>query len=69
MICIMKSCLKIVWKTKTTFLVRETLLFFLEQKSILFSVTYFFKIPKNLITSAFFAKAGTKNIDMPRQKP
>ena len=32
----------------------ETLLFFLEQKYILFSEKYFFKIPKNLITSAFF---------------
>ena len=57
----MKSSLKIVWKTKITFLLSETLLFFLEQKYILFSETYFFKIPKNLITSAFFfAEADTK---------
>ena len=35
-------------------LLSETLLFFLEQKYILFSEKYFFKIPKNLITSAFF---------------
>ena len=61
MICVMKSSLKIVWKTKITFLLSETLLFFLEQKYILFSETYFFKIPKNLITSAFFfAEADTK---------
>ena len=57
----MKSSLKIVWKTKITFLLSETLLFFLEQKYILFLETYFFKIPKNLITSAFFfAEADTK---------
>ena len=66
----MKSSLKIVLKTKITFLLSETLLFFLEQKYILFSETYFFKIPKNLITSAFFlARQILKNIDMPRQKP
>ena len=66
----MKSSLKIVLKTKITFLLSETLLFFLEQKYILFSETYFFKNPKNLITSAFFlARQILKNIDMPRQKP
>ena len=54
MIWVMNSSLKIVWKKKTTFLLSETLLFFLEQKYISFSETYFFKIPKNLITSAFF---------------
>ena len=48
----MKSSLKIVWKTKITFLLT---------KNILFSETYFFKIPKNFITSAvFFAEADTK---------
>ena len=61
----MKSSLKIVWKIKITFLWSETLLFFLEQKDISFLGTYFLKIAKNLITSAFFyfffAKAGTKN--------
>ena len=36
------------------FFLSETLLFFLEQKYILFSETYVFKIPKNLITSTFF---------------
>ena len=54
MICITKSRLKIVWKIKITFLLSKTLIFFLEQKYILFSETYFFKIPKNLITSAYF---------------
>ena len=57
----MKSSLKIVLKTKITFLLSETLLFFLEQKYILFWETYFFKIPENLITSEFFfSKADTK---------
>ena len=37
------------------------MLFFIGQKYILLSETYFFKIPKNLITSAFFfAEADTK---------
>ena len=35
----MKSSLKIVWKTKITFLLSEALLFFFEQKYILFSET------------------------------
>ena len=57
----MKSSLNIVWKTKITFLLSETLLFCLEQKYILFSGTCFFKIPNNLIISAFFfAEADTK---------
>ena len=57
----MISSLKIVWKTTITFLLSETLLFFPEQKSILFSETYFFKIPKNFLTSSFsFAVANTK---------
>ena len=61
MICLIKSSLKIVWKRKKTFLSSETLHFFPEQKYILFSEIYFFKIPKNLITSLFFfAKAHTK---------
>ena len=49
---------------KIIFLLSETLLFFLEQKYILFLETYFFKIPK-----ISFAEADTKNIDMPWQKP
>ena len=65
----MKSSLRIVFKTKIIFLFK-TLLSFLEQKYILFSETYFFKIPKNLITSAFFLLTQIlKNIDMPWQKP
>ena len=52
----MKSSLKIVWKTKITFLWSDALLFFLEQKYILFSETYFFRIPKNLITSTLFCR-------------
>ena len=47
-------------KTKITFLLSETLLFFLE-RNILFSETHFIKISKNLITSTFlFAKVDTK---------
>ena len=46
---------------KLTLLLSETLLFFLERKYILFSETYFFNIPKTLITSAFFfVGANTK---------
>ena len=57
----MKSDLKIVRKMKITFLLSETLLFFFKRKYILFLETYFFKIPKNLIASAFFfAEADTK---------
>ena len=48
MICVIKLSLKVVQKTKITFLLSESLLFFLDQKYILFSETYFFKIPKNL---------------------
>ena len=66
----MKSSLKIVWKTKITFLLSGTFLFFLKQKYILFLATYFFKILiKHLIASAFFLpKQILKNIDLPRQK-
>ena len=52
MICVIKSSLKIAWKTKITFLLSQPLLFFLGQKYILFLETYFFKVPKNLITEA-----------------
>ena len=58
MICVMKSRLKIVWKTKIIFLLNETLLFFLEQKDFLFLETYFFKTPKNIITLSFFFAEG-----------
>ena len=48
-------------KDKSNFLLSKKLLFFLEQKYILFSETYFFKIPTNLITSVFFfAETYTK---------
>ena len=48
-------------KDKKTFSLSETLLFSLEQEYILFLETYFFKIPKNLITSTFlFGEADTK---------
>ena len=43
---------------KLTLLLSETLLFFLERKNILFSETYFFEIPKNLITQPFFFCLG-----------
>ena len=54
MTCFIKSSLKILWKTKITFLLSETLLLFFKQKYNLFLETYFFKIPKNLIALAFF---------------
>ena len=68
MICVMTSSLKIVWKTKITFLLSKTLLFFLERKYILFSETYVFKIAKDLITF-FWPRQILKNKDMPRKKP
>ena len=43
-----------------TFLLSKILLFFFKQKHILFLETYFFKIPRNLIVSAFFGEADTK---------
>ena len=63
MICVIKSSLKTVCKTKTTFLLSKTLLFFLKQKYIFFLETCVFKIPKNLIAPAivFFGEADTKN--------
>ena len=61
MICVIKPKLKIVWKTKRTFLLSETLIFFLKQEYILFSEKYFFQFLKNLITWAFFfAEEDTK---------
>ena len=65
----MKSSLKIVWKTKITFLLSEALLFFLKQKYILFLETYFCNSYEFNYLSIFFAEADTKNKDMPRQKP
>ena len=44
-------------KDKNNFFIRRNIaFFFLEQKYILFSETYFFKIPKNIITSALFCR-------------
>ena len=43
-------------KDKNNFFISETLLFFFEKKFIFFSETYFLKIPKNLVTSAFFCR-------------
>ena len=44
--------------------------FFFKQKYILFLETHFFKIPKNLIASAFFLlRQMLKIIGMPWQKP
>ena len=67
----MESSLKIVSNTKITFLLSKKMLFFLKKKRfILFLETYFFNIPQNLITSAFFlSRQILKNIDMPRQMP
>ena len=42
---VMKSSLKTVWKTKTTFLLSDTLLFF-QQIYISFSETYFLKLKR-----------------------
>ena len=60
-ICIMKSSLKIMLKTKLTFLLSGIYLFFFKQKYILFLETYFFKIPKNLIPSKNFFQGRYKN--------
>ena len=57
MINVMKSSLKIVWKTKNKFFIKHLLFFFYK---IFYFLRHFFKIPKNLIASAFsFAKADT----------
>ena len=42
MICVMKSSLKTVQKTKITFLLSKTLLFFFKHKYILFLDIFFF---------------------------
>ena len=61
MICVMNSSLKIVWKTKITFLLSETLLFFLEKKYILFLETYFFSDSWEFnYFSIFYVEADTK---------
>ena len=66
----MKSSLKVVWNSKMTFFIEQNIAFLFK--------TYFFKIPKNLIASAFFfffffffffLEADTKKYRLPRQKP
>ena len=51
--------------------ISEALLLFFRQKYILFLETYFFKVSKNLIASAFFflPRQILKNTYMPWQKP
>ena len=44
-------------KDKITFLLREKLLFFLEQEYILLLKIYFFKSPKKIITPTFFCQS------------
>ena len=61
MIYVMKSSLKIVWKSKTTFLLSEKLLFFREQKYILFSEIYFLRLLRIWLLQHFLAEADTKN--------
>ena len=52
-----ENCLK----DENNFFIKRNVAFFLEPKYILFSETYSFKIPKNLITSTiFFADADIK---------
>ena len=58
MICVMKSSLKVVWKTKITFLFSEAVLFFLEQKYILFLETYFLGTKKHGYASAKASNAA-----------
>ena len=60
-----KNCVQ----DKNNFFIKRNI-FFLEQKYILFLETHFFKIPKNLITSAHFSQWQIlKHIDMSWQKP
>ena len=53
-------------KDKIAFLLSATLLFFLEQKYILFSEIYLFMIPKSLITLAFFLPRQILKKHLPR---
>ena len=56
-------------KDKNNFFVKKHFFSFLNKNIFIFG-DMFFKIPKNLITSAFFLpRQILKNIDMPRQKP
>ena len=65
--CVMKSSLKIVWKTKITFLLSETLLLFSKEKCRLFLKTYFLRFLKINCIGIFLP--DTKKIYMPRHLP
>ena len=57
-------------KDKNNFFIKQKNAFRYWTEIYLLSETYFFKIPKNLITSAcFLPRQILKSIDMPRQKP
>ena len=65
-------------KDKNNFFINQNIAFLFKQKHVLYMETYFFKIPKKLLTSAFFfffyflfflPRQILKDIDMPRQKP
>ena len=57
-------------RDKNKFCNKRKIFFFKQKYTFLFLETYFFKISKNLIASAFFLlRQILKNIDMPRQKP
>ena len=57
-------------KDKNNFFIKRNSAFLKKSRYILFLETYFFKIPKNSIVSAFFLLMQIlENIDMPRQKP
>ena len=72
MVSIIKSSLKIVWKTEKYFFIKQDISLFFKQKNIffLFLEKYFFQISKNSVASAFFLpRQILKNIDMPRIDP
>ena len=57
-------------KDKNNFFIKRSIAFLSWTKIYLILESKFFKIPKNLITSAFFLQRQIlKNIDMSRQKP
>ena len=69
MISVIKSSLKIVWKTNNFFIKQNNDFRFLN-KNTFYSSKHFFKIPKNLIVLAFFLpKQILRNMDMLPQKP
>ena len=57
-------------KNKNNLFIKRNIAFLSWKKKKIFLETYFFQIPENLITSAFFmSRQILKNIDMPRQRP